>query len=103
MNHHHGHVDFGLQVLRYLRSGRALPRWRLHHSRASRATSSSVPGSSNRCVAPRDNLECHRCPHPAHGLAIELDHRFVGATHNQQRRSADPRERVARQVGTAAA
>jgi uncharacterized protein (DUF2267 family) len=66
---------------------------RSNHPRASRATSSSVPGSSKRCVAPRHDVQRGLRLEARQRGPVHLDHGLVVATDDQERRRLHTRER----------
>ena len=85
------------------RSAVRRPRWSTNQSRASAAACSSVPGSSNRWVAPGTTASRDSHRNPGLRPPVELEHHGVPAADHQQGRRpyrAQPRRR---QVGAAPA
>ena len=75
----------------------------MNQSVARRATSSSVPRSSNRWVAP-GTISSRLIEEPSRASpVIHLDHRLIIAANNQERWGQNEREEHARQVGPPAA
>ena len=75
----------------------------MNQSEARRATSSSVPGSSNRCVAPGTIASSTSQAHASRGIPVHAEHLAVEAPDDQQARCPHEREGVAGEVGPAAA
>ena len=77
-------------------------KWSMNQSHASFATCSSVPGSSNRCVAPGTTVSSHLPGYRRLRSSIQLEDHFVASAHDQQRRRSDcppgtfPRDPVGR-------
>ena len=71
----------------------------MNQSHASLATCSSVPGSSNRCVAPGTTVSSH-CP-GYHRLraSVQFEDHLVASAHDQQRRRAHVRQRAPARSG----